>query len=307
MVAFFGALLLTIVPIRAHGTVNEKGESLTRIRSLLGDAMDVVWRQIESGVKASRLILEANEGKGAEGNTSEARDEDGDAELSPLMLAEMKAKALEKQRLGVECIGCIADGKGNLLPADLVHAMQMQTKNQLEQSQDKKHEVNVMPSRHELTSPLSKAHRFLSESDDSSSREIEPKKILGESKQISFDVSSSTIDSSPVPEGCRCEYPGEDFYLPSPPIGGAGKGSGKEAAQAVEGTGILIAAEVLVEVVVVLTTGLMTTESSFYPLAIRAAGISFTFVPTTMNPMTPKSGLVLTFLVSQLEENAKES
>ena len=53
-----------------------------------------------------------------------------------LILEQKKTQALEQQRQGKECINCVDDGEGNLLPADLVQAIRMQKmKVQMEEAQ----------------------------------------------------------------------------------------------------------------------------------------------------------------------------
>ena len=53
-----------------------------------------------------------------------------------LLLEQKKARALEQQRLGVECIDCVDDGEGNFLPSSLVHAINMhKMKHQVDSSQ----------------------------------------------------------------------------------------------------------------------------------------------------------------------------
>ena len=164
MALCLGLLLVSAVPI--HGDASDvdatrnKLTSLSGIRSLIGEMVDTVQVQIESGLKA----LNSNSG-GSQGHDEEEGANDEASEGLP-----------NKTHFDG------GDREGNAPDQDLIHAVQMQQKKtQVEQSQQaKEYETNVISNRRSLKSPLSPIQQFVLDQNgpDDSDHMSEPRTSL---------------------------------------------------------------------------------------------------------------------------------
>ena len=121
---------------------------------------------------------------------------------SIIELEALKAQALEEQRRGVECVDCIPDGEGNMLPAALVHSIQVQNaKTRVNHSQAKKRTAS-----------------FRKEQDDHSGSDGTSKlnfQVSSQRRQLGKSKNGGIIIppiGPPIVTNCRCEYPSENLF-----------------------------------------------------------------------------------------------
>ena len=117
-------------------------EECSSLSSLFGSFYDTFMGQTELMTKDSADASSENSTKGAGTDELTKKTSSTDhvnspvtevdspvAEAGTLSLIELetkKAQALADQCQGIECLDCIDDGKGNTLPAALVHSIEMQ-------------------------------------------------------------------------------------------------------------------------------------------------------------------------------------
>ena len=157
--------------------------------------------------------------------------------MALLHLEQKKARALEQQRLGVECIDCVDDGEGNILPSSLVHAISThKMKHQVDASQaEEKTPLNGVGTR-DTTNDDGKTPSLQGNAvqieveqgadNDGAAAVVVVSRILGRNKRFSsFNRRTTSRQFAPrwkrqhstqigkrSANGCRCEYPGEKVY-----------------------------------------------------------------------------------------------
>lgn len=198
-------------------------EERSTFASLFGGLFDAMTGWKESTNKDS--TESSSEGSPAKEGAEELPNKTSPAEyvdsLSLIELEAMKAQALKDQRQGIECVNCVSDGEGNLLPAALVHSIKMQkTKTHVDQSQAKKNEASDRKEEDAGSSHNHKNHDVMSyDEEDSSDSSTEEKSKLNfhdairtQRRQLSKSKNRVIAPRLPLPGNCRCEYPSENIY-----------------------------------------------------------------------------------------------
>jgi hypothetical protein len=248
-----GLLLLMSVSVTIQAQPLQAVKGGWSLSSLYDSVVSVVTGQKEEELKTMEEEIdtseqpskyESAENEGVEStkendhdhkDTDQPQDLTGPEESTALLLEKRKAEALEQQRLGMDCIDCIDDGEGNMLPSSLVHAIKMQQKKHQvdEHEADDKSPSNtaVETSKNFGASDGKTSNRdnrtsFLQLQDDGGDGNGAVSRNLGRDGHFSkYHRGTHHREFAPRwkrqharqvgkkrASDCRCEYPGENLY-----------------------------------------------------------------------------------------------
>jgi hypothetical protein len=214
--AILGLLLLLGESMSTYGqSENTPEEAASNERSFLSSLFGGLF----DSMTASTELTDYSSDEAPMGEEVPIKTEGIHLGLSLIELEALKAQSLEDQRRGIECVDCIPDLEGNMLPAALVHSMEVQkTKTRVNRFQTKKRTAGFDEEGDIGRSHDQKYHERMSDSIDSSSSDKKSK--------LNFDVSSQRRQLSKAKGGtiifppiinpsiitCRCEYPSENIF-----------------------------------------------------------------------------------------------
>lgn len=217
----------------SEGAPEEQRSSLTGLFDTLFETVKSWTAPDTKDVQPSSELTPSNKAESKELPDQTASDDMVDPpakkeqQLSIIELEAKKAQALQDQRMGIECVDCVDDGEGNLLPADLVQSIQLQKKKThangspgTKKSDDSNEEENKLGSKEDRDDYSSHDHIY-DEKDESQSfddsTDEKPKlnfDAVVQQRQLGKSKNRIIAPRLPFPPAtnCRCEYPSENIY-----------------------------------------------------------------------------------------------